>query len=318
MKSYLKLLSGILMIIFNLSSCLAQNNNKSALSIIWKKSQSPIIIDSCFTVEKYQILKIESGVVVKFKSSTEKKDFWKDSLKIGMLKIYGKLIAIGTLNEPILFTREDTIGNWGAIVFFDSKKENVLKHCQIEYGSYIQIIKNNPNPGMPYPISSYDGAVSFINSDAMLSDCIINNNASNGVTVYGKSPYYADHENKTGVKGDSNPRIFHCTIVNNKYSGLNYMSNTLISIKSSVFWNNSDAYNGSGNYHSNISYSLIQGTRFSKEYESIGHNILNINPLFKDIEHSDFRLNEGSPCIGNGDNGSDIGAIPFKFKEKSK
>lgn len=304
--------------IFNLSLGLAQNNNKSSLSITWKKSQSPIIIDSCFTVEKDQTLKIESGVIIKLKSSTENKDFWINSLKVGMIRIYGKLIASGTLKEPILFTRADAYGNWGAIVFIDSKKENVLKHCKIEFGGSLQIIKNNPYPGTPYPISSYDGAVSFINSDAMLSNCIINNNAYNGITVYGKSPSFIDPENKSGVRGSSNPGIDHCTIVNNKYSGLFYMSNPLISINSSIFWNNNDAFNVNGTYYSDISYSLIQGNGFSKEYESIGRNILNKNPLFKDIEHMDFRLNEDSPCIGNGVDGSDIGAIPFRFKENSQ
>ena len=34
------------------------------------------------------------------------------------------------------------------------------------------------------------------------------------------------------------------------------------------------------------------------------------DPLFADPAHNDFRLKDGSPCIGAGENGTDMGAIP--------
>ena len=59
----------------------------------------------------------------------------------------------------------------------------------------------------------------------------------------------------------------------------------------------------------NLLYQL-EGDGFSTA--SCSHTV-NADPQFLDIVESDFHLQPGSPALGSGENGSDLGALPMKF-----
>ena len=84
----------------------------------WKKTESPYIITDSIIVFSGVTLTIEPGVIVKFD-------------KDKALDIYGTLIARGTPDEKITFTRNAS-DNWGYIFFSDSSTDAVYD----DYGDY--------------------------------------------------------------------------------------------------------------------------------------------------------------------------------------
>ncbi|MDD3052145.1 MAG: right-handed parallel beta-helix repeat-containing protein [Candidatus Cloacimonetes bacterium] len=114
-------------------------------TIVWRKKNSPIIVDTLVHVKKEQTLIIEKGVEVLLKSALFYYDE-EDSLGIaqpvyylydmlqprtGLIRIDGKLFAKGTVSEPIVFTRKG-IGFWGTI-YADSCSVIELENCHISY-----------------------------------------------------------------------------------------------------------------------------------------------------------------------------------------
>ena len=80
---------------------------------------------------------IEAGVTVKLLSSTDFADFDYNTLDVGLLKVYGKIIAEGNENDSIIFTRTGD-GNWGSVSFLNySEEPNAVKFCHVSYGHYI-------------------------------------------------------------------------------------------------------------------------------------------------------------------------------------
>jgi hypothetical protein len=43
-----------------------------------------------------------------------------------------------------------------------------------------------------------------------------------------------------------------------------------------------------------------------------GAGNIDADPLFADAENGDLHLSEGSPCIGTGEDSSDMGAYPYE------
>ena len=118
-----------------LVSCTNDITSVTDGDIIWKEVDSPIIINDCFVVPEGSKLTIEPGVIVKFKSSEnieQVDDFYYDNLNVGMLHIKGRLIAEGTEQDSILFTRDGDSGKWGIIWFQTSDTLSIMKNCLIE------------------------------------------------------------------------------------------------------------------------------------------------------------------------------------------
>lgn len=102
----------------------------------WTEAKSPIIIDGSIRMENGSNLTIDPGVVVKFKRNAE------------FLEGEGKIIAIGTDNNPIIFTSffDDTggdsnpdgdgshpkMGDWGRINL--SNPDSQISHVEFRYG----------------------------------------------------------------------------------------------------------------------------------------------------------------------------------------
>ncbi|HQO10307.1 MAG TPA: right-handed parallel beta-helix repeat-containing protein [Clostridiales bacterium] len=149
--------------------------------IIWSKSDSPILIDSCFIVPENTVLKIDSGVEVKFKASsrgTDSPDYDFSTLNVGMIRVDGKIEAIGAENDSIVFTRQGILGNWGVIFINKTSVDgNIFKFCKIEYANQIR--------NFIYESEGYSrGAVSLFYSSADLENCNIVRNCSDGILCY--------------------------------------------------------------------------------------------------------------------------------------
>lgn len=289
--------------------------------VIWKIEDSPIIINNSFIVPEGRKLTIEAGVVVKFKTSEnidQCDDFYYDNLNVGMLHIKGKLIAEGSKQDSILFTRDGNSGKWGIIWFQTSDSLSIMKNCLIEHtnpisttGTYFNVL----------------GAVSFFNSKATISNCtiknnhwglyclsypspiivnnIISNNESDGIICSSNSSSQIINNlfinNGCGIACEINSDVIisNNTIANNQRGICCYSSNPVI--KNTILWENDYCFTvTSGSI--NLSNSLIQYSDLPSYIQDLGFNILNSDPLFMNPDQVDFQLLQESPCINSGDN----------------
>jgi len=89
---------------------------------VWDVNSSPYEIASNLTVPQGVTLTILEGVTVLFASDTH-------------MTIQGRLQAWGTQQAPINFTRSPgTSDFWGGLQFENTREDNVLTHCLLEYG----------------------------------------------------------------------------------------------------------------------------------------------------------------------------------------
>jgi len=193
-------------------------SSPSADDMHWTKSQSPIYIKDCFVVPQGDTLIIDPGVEIIFKSSDWHYDFYTTSLKVGMLHIKGKLLAVGSEDEPITLTREDDKGEyfWGGI-FIDSTltEQNRIEYCNIKYS--FRTFKDEMKGGISFYYSA--GCVShcnFLNNSSNEISCLKNSNVEiiycemNSCIVWGEkncilcddnSISYISNNNLSGPKG---------------------------------------------------------------------------------------------------------------------
>ena len=157
------------------------------------------------------------------------------------------------------------------------------------------IIRNNIGSG-----SNLGGGIYSSYSSFKITNCIVVKNFANTV---GRS----DGGGGIFALSDSSPStITNCTISDNTPYGIVGYNSFLI-ITNSILWGNLTHYGYSGevyahpgygiepseNWRPIISYSDIQGG-----YS--GESNINIEPLFKDSEYSDYHLDMNSPCIDSG------------------
>jgi len=303
----------------------------SEISGTWTKNNSPYIVEGKATVPNGQTLNIEPGVVVKFKASTsiDPADYTYQTIQVGMLYINGKISAAGTVAEPVIFTRNETEGNWGTIIFDDASDDNsILSHCVIEYACTVKkfdgtndmpgaVSFHKANPTIEYCViknngksfGGYDlgcGILSFRSSPKIIS-CQIFNNKTQG--FYGISDYQQNttpllignliYNNKPAIDlVFTDPKIVNCTVTNNQQCGLNGMYANPIIINS-IFWNNQASFNQSSS-SIKASYSVLQETALPAGVVNQGNLLLGYNPDFINPIENNFSLQSSSLCINIG------------------
>ncbi len=93
-----------------------------SVSGTWKQSESPYIVTGDIYVPRARTLTIEPGVVVKFARRFRMTVGYRATLR-----------AIGTEQDPIVFTATNRNEGWFGLRFINSGSEDVLQHCTIEY-----------------------------------------------------------------------------------------------------------------------------------------------------------------------------------------
>ncbi len=94
----------------------------------WTLADSPYIVTGTVTVQQGAILTIEPGVTISFTAGT--------GLEIGNTTSSGRLVASGTISQPIAFTAQTASparGFWDGIEFSANSLSNTLRYCVIEY-----------------------------------------------------------------------------------------------------------------------------------------------------------------------------------------
>ena len=145
--------------------------------------------------------------------------------------------------------------------------------------------------------SSYGGGISF---DRYTSSVISGNNITNN---------YAEEGGGIGCFVFSSPSITNNTITENtattKGGGIHCNYNSSADISNTIIWDNSASI-GSDIYtymsEPSINYCDVTGG-----WEGEGN--IDADPLFCSPDSGNYRLEEGSPCIGTGENGQNMGAL---------
>jgi predicted outer membrane repeat protein len=136
----------------------------------WFATGSPYRITGDINIPNDSSLIIEPGVTVEFQGH------------YGLL-VNGRLLAIGTETDSILFTINDTtgwsdsdttLGGWNHIHIFEPPATNdstILEYCRIQYGKAI-------GPNWPF---NHGGAISVVGFNKVrISHCLISHNMSGG------------------------------------------------------------------------------------------------------------------------------------------
>lgn len=138
----------------------------------WSVSGSPYLIEGDITIPNDSTLRIEPGVKVEFQGHYA-------------MVVLGRLLAIGTGTDSILFTVNDTtgfskpdtsLGGWYGIRFLDTPTSNdssKISYCKLEYGKAVG----------PVWFLNAGGAICILQfGKVLISDCLIRNCTAGSTT----------------------------------------------------------------------------------------------------------------------------------------
>ena len=167
------------------------------VSGLWTAANSPYFVGGEIIVPFGDTLTIEPGVFVKFKTNSIDhmvQEPTPDNSDFGYMTIYGTLIAQGTVEDSICFTRAGDTGWWGMIhLTKDANPDNPIEYCKMDYASYMVIDPDNDKEIAGLSFDGMDGTVrncSFYNnvygiccdsSIAIISENTFSNNTMSGV-----------------------------------------------------------------------------------------------------------------------------------------
>jgi parallel beta-helix repeat protein len=145
-----------------------------ATDTIWYATQSPYTVTGNVTVVSNATLSIEPGVTVRFRKGC------------GMI-VQGRLLADGTTNQPITFTRYPGDATWERIQFVKAADSRFL-HCVIEFancvGDHKDYFPTNCSPKI-YPPRNYHEAVVALACHIDFVGCSFTNLPSASATAEG-------------------------------------------------------------------------------------------------------------------------------------
>lgn len=277
--------------------------------IIWTKSDSPILIDSCFVVPENTVLKIEGGVVVKFRASSrgiDSPDYDYQDLNVAMLQVDGTIEAIGAENDSIVFTRQGILGSWGVIFINKSSYgENIFKYCKVEYANQI----NN----FIYDSEGYScGAISCFYSSVSIDSCSIFRNESNGILCYSGNVDVRNSKIEENIKNGI-LLAFSDGVVNNNDFMYNGEDDDSYTDYSGLYCNESDPMIINNFFQNNFSFIVYSDHSAYTRGEGIGVFCKFSNPQIKDNDFIDSE--NGIECVNNSN--ADIIGNTFKRSFRS-
>jgi hypothetical protein len=232
---------------------------------------------------------------------------WSDSLEIYDSEITNNTAATGagggiavylsddvTIDNIVLSDNSSSGPNYpsggGGAAFY--RADNVLFE-----NSTIANNVSNHNSGGGIFLGSESGQASIVVHATFNRLTLVNNSALSGGAIFCWSAIL---------------NLNHSTLVQNQASNLEWSGGGLAShyvtrpnIKSSLFYNNTpnSIHNGYPNTPVLVAYSLVQ-----EQWAGSG-NLTNVDPLFCDPDSGDYSLAENSPCVGTGEDGTDMGAF---------
>lgn len=323
MKTIKKIITTLLIINFSL---LIINSKSKAQTVIpagdvsgvWTAANSPYQIQGDITVQAGQTLEIQAGVKVEFQG------YYRLMLK-------GKLLALGTKDNMIEFTVNDTTGfwndetnegGWRGILMFQSEEDiTVFDYCKFHYTKNFvtfQSAYSNTHVIFQNNFIYNSCSASFESYSIIKNNIVFNNNG--GINLSGNAIFTNNLlcNNKYIALGiDYDVTISNNTICNNGGLGVQ------ISFSSPTFYNCIINGNNPGGYQieefndpkSKLSVNYYN-TQIQGGYSGVlgegytFHDVVSENPQFMnptagagieyDALEADWRLRSTSPCVDTG------------------
>lgn len=278
-----------------------QNNTK----IGYADGNGYILIEKPYIVEKGNTLKIEQGLTIEFGSN------------LSRLVINGTLLALGTENDPIIFSFRDKnitqeTHNW-AIMNFYSSKGSIITYCNFNYIMVgVSTVDTEIAIENCYFTNIYGNCINCYQSDIIFKNNTIINNFEYYRLIYlVRCKAFIQNNNiifneGTGIYLSTPEKTF---IIENKIEN-NYKGIWIVdmdSIENRIIINN----NSINNTQSNLYYYLLHDIIINAEYNYWGtideKNIESMMDIHKDSKGSiDFEpwLDEnGNVCTTEKDDG---------------
>ena len=251
----------------------------------WLVNGSPYLIEGEILIPDGETLTIDPGVFVEFQGHYK-------------FNIQGQLLAVGTMQDSIHFTVNDTTGfynpltddgAWNGIQFYETPASNdssKIVYCKLEFSK---------TPTQEY--TDWDGGAIYVYdfSKLLISNCLITNNraqSGGGICIIENSnpilhsniisnniayANYYSHGGGICIRNNSNPTLINNTISNNSVIGgsTNYGGGIYIGADSEPILVNNI-----------ISYNVTSSTGYGA-----GINIYRCNPSNWDFQPSLTRPN---------------------------
>jgi hypothetical protein len=222
-------------ITYTVSAQTEVNGNQSGT---WDIDGSPYLVTGEITVPAGETLNIEPGVTISFQGHYK-------------LTVNGTLTAVGTEQDSIFFTADNSETGWHGIRLTGSQSNSHFAYCHFEYGK---------TSGSEFP-DQHGGAIMMNESDAVIDYCLFTNNEAfaedNGM---GGAIY--------GLNTTSATQISHCSFINNHTYGeggaIKFSGDNGADIEYCIFKDNTVLYGGGaiclyGCYDTHIFRSLFTG-----------------------------------------------------------
>ena len=154
--------------------------------ITWSPDNNPYIVVDNIWVDANVTLTILPGTIVKFETSSYPIGdyfFGDGDSEAKFLKVSGRIIAEGTVQDSIIFTKncDETDRRWGVIILdYLSADDSIFDHCRIEYSFRMQLYSGG---------DTYSGAVTLSNARATIRNCYFKNYHSAIHGFYDSSPW---------------------------------------------------------------------------------------------------------------------------------
>ncbi|MFC1898648.1 T9SS type A sorting domain-containing protein [Candidatus Cloacimonadota bacterium] len=134
---------------------------------IWSPDNNPYLVTGVVYVDDDVTLTINPGTIIKFNDAilqqTGNDDFWfsgGDEPVAKMIRVEGNIIAEGTEQDSIVFTRisEEAFHHWGTIYLTQNADLSIFKHCLIEYSGFTGFSATEQVYG---GVAAYNGLAKF-------------------------------------------------------------------------------------------------------------------------------------------------------------
>ena len=306
MKGVFYILQILLLLLLNYIDITSQTEIAAGnVNGIWRKEESPYIVNGNILVARDDKLIIEPGVKINFAGHYK-------------LVVNGILEANGTNQDSIYFTPEDTTTGWHGISFLMAEDTSSLEYCIFKYGKTnapeqfklipgFDLFKCLANPRCIDSLGMKGGGIFIYNSNPKIKHCVIANNVAfnsgGGIAIENHSNAqisFCRIKNNVSLYGTgagiccsdySNPLISNCTIENNSTPGMgagiyvgNYC-NTIIC--ECIIRNNLGGNRGGGIAFYTSAKPVVKNAIISGNYSALGGGI------YIDEFYNDFREQVG-------------------------
>ena len=271
--------------------------DKAQVSGVWDSTGSPYRINGEAIVPQGATLIIEAGVRLEFKTGSNH-EYVNPAFDMGFLRVQGCLQVQGQADQPVVFTRQGSKGNWGVLFFDENAADSSYLHfATIEHASYIKYLQN---------WLDYNGALSIVNTPIQIENCRLEHNANDGLFIKQASVIVKNcliaNNGRNGVRAlsQSDVQLINSTISFNSSAGFDCGVSSQPHITNCIFWGNQKDF-VFGNYSQiSITYSMLQSAEPDENVVSGEGNFWNKNPLFIDSGASDYSLAFNSFAVNSG------------------